>query len=82
MILRIVLVIFLVAKYVKYNIQVMQRGNDLIYALDSVQHMKITEYDRLRKELDWQQMRFERVLFSSFLFVTKTFLLGEDFYYF
>lgn len=60
----------------------MQRGNDLIYALDSVQHMKITEYDRLRKELDWQQMRFERVLFSSFLFVTKTFLLGEDFYYF
>ncbi|VDN57878.1 unnamed protein product [Dracunculus medinensis] len=50
---------------------VMQRGNDLIYALDSVQHMKITEYDRLRKELDWQQMRFERI--SAFVTQVKNF---------
>ncbi|KHN79433.1 E3 ubiquitin-protein ligase TRIM33 [Toxocara canis] len=39
---------------------VMRRGNDLLRSLDTVKHYKAMEYDKLRGELIWQKMRFER----------------------
>uniref|UniRef100_F1KU59 Transcription intermediary factor 1-alpha n=2 Tax=Ascaris suum TaxID=6253 RepID=F1KU59_ASCSU len=40
---------------------VMRRGNDLLRSLDLVKNFKSYEYDKLRGELMWQKMRFERI---------------------
>lgn len=49
------------------DVQVMRRGNDLLRSLDLVKNFKSYEYDKLRGELMWQKMRFERVC----LFICK-----------